>query len=74
MNNACAGRFLCIDLTQKEITTLPVSGALRNRFIGGKGFGARLLADQVPPGTDPLSAQNRLMFMTGPLTGTAAPA
>jgi aldehyde:ferredoxin oxidoreductase len=74
MNNSYAGRFLFIDLTRKEIRTQPVPETLKALYIGGKGFGARLLADAVPPGTDPLSPDNFLMFMTGPLTGTAAPA
>ena len=74
MNNAYAGRFLFIDLTRREVRTQPVPDTIRDLYIGGKGFGAKLLAESVPPGTDPLSPDNVLMFMTGPLTGTAAPA
>ena len=74
MNNAYAGRFLFIDLTRREVRTQPVPDTLKDLYIGGKGFGAQLLAESVPPGTDPLSPDNVLMFMTGPLTGTAAPA
>jgi aldehyde:ferredoxin oxidoreductase len=74
MNNAYAGRFLFIDLTRREVRTQPVPDTLKDLYIGGKGFGAKLLAQSVPPGTDPLSPDNVLMFMTGPLTGTAAPA
>ncbi|MEH0021311.1 MAG: aldehyde ferredoxin oxidoreductase family protein [Desulfobacter sp.] len=66
--------LLMIDLSCGAVETLPVPDALTREFIGGKGFGAKLLHDRLPPGTDPLSPENLLMFLTGPLTGTMAPA
>jgi aldehyde:ferredoxin oxidoreductase len=74
MTDAYANKFVTIDLSCGSVSTLPVSDELKKRYIGGKGFGAKLLTDGVPPGTDPLSPQNMLLFMTGPLTGTTAPA
>jgi len=41
--------------------------------MGGKGFGARILYDQLPAGCEPLSPENILVFAAGPLTGTLAP-
>jgi aldehyde:ferredoxin oxidoreductase len=41
--------------------------------LGGKGLGAWLLYDEQPPGVDPLSPANHLIFHNGPLTGTSAP-
>ena len=42
-------------------------------YIGGKGLGLRYLVDVISPDVDPLSPDNALIFMTGPLSGTAAP-
>jgi aldehyde:ferredoxin oxidoreductase len=42
-------------------------------FLGGRGFNSKRLYDEVPKDVDPLSPQNKLMFATGPLVGTAFP-
>jgi len=47
---------------------------LTKNYIGGRGLGARILWEEVKPSLNPLSSNNRLMFVTGPLTGTRAPA
>ncbi|THB78189.1 MAG: aldehyde ferredoxin oxidoreductase [Desulfobacteraceae bacterium] len=72
--NAYTGKLLIIDLTDRSSDIFPVPDAMKQAFIGGKGYGARLLCDWVPPGTDPLGPENPIMFLTGPLTGTLAPA
>jgi aldehyde:ferredoxin oxidoreductase len=41
--------------------------------LGGKGLGAWLLYTEQPPGVEPLSPDNHLIFHNGPLTGTTAP-
>jgi aldehyde:ferredoxin oxidoreductase len=41
-------------------------------YIGGRGLGVKILTDEVDPGIEPLSPENKLIFMTGPLTGTMA--
>ena len=68
------GKLLCIDLGTGTSHDLPLERGLVDNFVGGKGFGAKILYDLLPPGCDPLSPQNLLMFMAGPLTGTLAPA
>ncbi len=42
-------------------------------FIGGRGLGVKILIEELKPGTDPLGNGNKLLFMTGPATGTAFP-
>ncbi|MFX0107847.1 MAG: aldehyde ferredoxin oxidoreductase family protein, partial [Candidatus Hodarchaeota archaeon] len=42
-------------------------------FIGGDGFAARLLYEEVPGKTDPLGPENKLIIATGPITGTLWP-
>ena len=64
------GRLLEIDLTNGKTKDLPVSRDSFEKYIGGRGLGARLLYDLLPPKTDPFSPDNPLLFLTGPLTGT----
>ena len=68
------GKLLFIDLTRQEFSTLDFPQDLKDAFVGGKGVGARLLYDLLPAGCDPLGQDNVIMFMSGPLTGTLAPA
>lgn len=71
--NAYAGQFLVVDLSRQKTHTIPLPEWLKTDFVGGKGFGAKLLYDLTPTGVDPLGPENVLLFMTGPLTATAAP-
>ena len=66
------GKLLEVDLTQGTTQELPVPLEHYHRYLGGRGLGARLLYDMLPPGTDPLSPDNLLFFLTGPLTGSIA--
>jgi aldehyde:ferredoxin oxidoreductase len=67
------GRFLVADLTRCRAWTVPLPSWLKADFVGGKGIGSKLLYDLLPAGADPLGPENVLMFLTGPLTATAAP-
>ena len=73
MADGYMGRFLFVDLTLRRSETVPVPPWLKEDFVGGKGFGARMLADLTRPGVNALGPENFLMFLTGPLTATAAP-
>lgn len=68
-----AGRILFIDLSRGNYHAEELPRDLASKYIGGKGMGARILYDRLKPGTDPLSADNLVVFATGPLTGTLAP-
>jgi aldehyde:ferredoxin oxidoreductase len=48
--------------------------ALAKKFIGGRGLATYLLSGEIDPGIDPLDSANRIIFATGPLTGSRAPA
>ena len=67
------GKILDVDLTSETLTQAELDPSLATNFMGGKGFGAKILFDQLPIDCDPLSAENMLVFATGPLTGTLAP-
>ncbi len=67
------GRLLDIDLSRGKTKTLSLSDEMFAKYLGGRGLGARLLFDMLPARTDPLSPENVLIFLTGPLTGNLAP-
>ncbi|MGD2247132.1 MAG: aldehyde ferredoxin oxidoreductase family protein [Candidatus Methanofastidiosia archaeon] len=67
------GTILKINLSTQKISRKSVSEKDAQKFIGGKGLGAKLLLDTIDPGIDPLSSENVLILCTGPLTGTLAP-
>lgn len=67
------GKILAVDLSAEESTKVRLDKDLAYRFLGGRGFGAKLLYDELEAGTDPLSPSNMLILATGPLTGTSAP-
>jgi aldehyde:ferredoxin oxidoreductase len=72
MKGIC-GKLLDIDLTSGSTKNIALSDDMIERYLGGRGLGARLLFDLLPPKTDPLSPENMLIFLTGPLTGSLVP-
>ena len=69
MKGIC-GRLLEVDLTAGKTKEITISEDLFQKYLGGRGLGARLLYDLLPAKTDPLSPENVMLFMTGPLTGS----
>jgi aldehyde:ferredoxin oxidoreductase len=68
-----AGRWLAVDLTTGSIGKRDLDPELAEEYLGGNGFGVRLLWDHVGPEVDALAPENLLIFATGPLCGTSAP-
>lgn len=67
------GRLLRVDLSRRRAAVEEIPRAVCGQYIGGRGFVARWVYDEIPPGTDPLGPANRLLFAVGPLTGTRMP-
>jgi len=67
------GKILRVDLTSGKTSSENLNLKWARLFIGGKGLGAKYLYEEAKPGADPLSPDNVLVLMTGPLTGTTAP-
>ncbi len=68
-----AGRILYVDLTHGKVTEKELSEGFARKYIGGNGFGARLLYDENPKGVDPFSPENTLILAVGPFAGTIVP-
>ena len=67
------GKLLRIDLGKGKVSVEETKPEILRKFLGGVGYGVKLLYDELPAGIDPLSPGNKLVFTTGPLTGTRAP-
>ena len=63
-------RVAWIDLTGGRIEYKPIARRrVRRKYIGTRGLGVKYVFDN-GPAVDPLSPENILCFMNGPLTGT----
>jgi len=67
------GKYLRINLKTKEIKVETLDLEVANKFIGGRGLGTKFMMDEVDPKVDALSPENKLMVVTGALTGTPTP-
>ena len=70
--NGWIGTILRVNLTQGTIKKEPLNMQDANDYVGARGLGTKYYCNEVDPKVDPLSPENKLIFMTGPLTGTAA--
>ncbi len=68
-----AGKILRVDLTNERISEEVLSEAELRKWVGGSGIGAKYLYDEVPPGVEWNSPENRLIVSSGPLSGTRMP-
>src|SRR5437899_480766 len=65
------GKILRVHLTKRRSTVESVRADWAKAFVGGRGLGAKYFSEEVDPRVDPLSPANKLIFATGPLTGTS---
>jgi aldehyde:ferredoxin oxidoreductase len=66
------GKILKVNLSSGRIIQEELTESLARNYLGAKGFGTKILYDEVQPGIDPLGKENKIIFATGPLTGTKA--
>ncbi|MHA1610782.1 MAG: aldehyde ferredoxin oxidoreductase C-terminal domain-containing protein [Promethearchaeota archaeon] len=62
-----------INLKSQEITSEEITPTHPYVFFAGRSLSSKIIADEVPPKTDPLGSGNKLIFATGFLTGTPCP-
>ncbi len=67
------GKILRVNLTTGEVKVQEYDAELALNFVGGRGFAAKILWDELRPGTDPLSPENKLVVAAGPLTALPIP-
>ena len=71
--NGLIGKIARINLTHGTILDEPIPEEWAKKFLGGRGLASKYLFEENKPGTDPLGSENRLIFMSGLLTGTPSP-
>jgi len=62
-----------IDLSKRKFKVEHVKPDFAIKYIGGRGWGARILWDEAPATVNPLGVDNKLIVATGPLTGLLIP-
>jgi len=66
------GKVLRINLSKRKIAVEDLPMNWVHKYLGGRGLAARYYYDEIGAGVDPLSPENKLIFMTGLITGTPA--
>ncbi len=67
-----AGKILRVNLTQGTCTSEPLRMDWARDYLGQRGLATKYFVDEVDPKVGPLSPDNKLIWATGPLTGTMA--
>jgi len=67
-----AGKILRVNLTAGTVTPEPLNMDWARAYLGSRGLGSKYLVEEVNPKVEPLSPDNKIIWATGPLTGTMA--
>lgn len=65
-------KLLRVNLTEGSCKSEPLNMDWAQAYLGQRGLGTKYLIEEIDPGVDPLSPDNKMIFATGPLTGTCA--
>ncbi|MEY2653495.1 MAG: hypothetical protein RLZZ524_522, partial [Pseudomonadota bacterium] len=69
---AWAGKILRVNLTAGTVTSEPLKMDWAKQYLGSRGLASKYLVEEIDPKVDPLSPDNKIIWSTGPLTGTMA--
>jgi len=69
---AWAGKILRVDLSKGTCTSEPLNMEWARLYLGQRGLATKYFVEEVDPKVDPLSPDNKIIWATGPLTGTMA--
>jgi len=67
------GRIIYIDVTDRSFRIETFDEAFAKTYLGGNGFAAKILYDNLTPGIDPFDPSNAVVFAVGPITDTPIP-
>ena len=67
-----AGKILRVNLTKGTATSEPLNMAWARAYLGSRGLASKYLTEEIDPKVDPLAEGNKIIWATGPLTGTMA--
>jgi aldehyde:ferredoxin oxidoreductase len=67
-----AEKILRVNLSTGTVAAEPLNMAWAQSYLGSRGLGSKYLVSEVDPRVDPLSPENKIIWATGPLTGTMA--
>jgi aldehyde:ferredoxin oxidoreductase len=65
-------KILRVNLTKGTCESEPLNMDWAQKYLGQRGLATKYLVEEIDPKVDPLSPDNKLIFATGPLTGTCA--
>jgi aldehyde:ferredoxin oxidoreductase len=68
-----SGKFLRVNLSTGQIDQENLDMELAMKFIGGRGLATYYMTQEVEPEIEPFDSANKIIFATGPLTGSQAP-
>ncbi len=69
---AWQGKILRVNLTERTAASEPLNMEWAEAYLGQRGLATKYLMEEIDPRVDPLSPDNKMIFVTGPLTGTGA--
>jgi aldehyde:ferredoxin oxidoreductase len=67
-----AGKLLRVNLTAGTVSSEPLRMDWAKLYLGSRGLASKYLVSEIDPKVDPLSPENKIIWSTGPLTGTMA--
>ncbi len=67
-----AGKILRVNLSAGTVKSEPLNMDWARAYLGSRGLATKYIVEEVDPKVDPLSPANKLIWATGPLTGTMA--
>ncbi len=66
------GKILRVDLSKGTCKVEDLNKGWAQSYLGQRGLATKYLCEEIDPKVDPLSPKNKLIFATGPLTGSMA--
>ena len=69
---AWSKKILRVNLTEGTVNSEPLNMEWAQAYLGQRGLASKYLLEEIDPKCDPLGPDNKLIFTTGPLTGTMA--